>query len=419
MFGGATQPSSNPFGQSTQQRPTSSIFGQSTQQLQPSFSSVFGPSTAQQPQQQQAPVINLLNQSTAASQPSFGGSILGQSVVQPLPRLGQSGLGDSQWRPHGLLQPRKLLGLRSTLWPGRMLHSMYLPDSNHAAGEKPVPEQIELLAKKWIPTDPDCSFQTYLYNQVAPDTAQFYHPAPGEDERKWEEALQKKPDANSIPINIRGFEQLGHRMKMQDLTLSALRTRMHEINDSLNALREKHELQLSVRAQKARERHVALSRRVLRLAGTVQVLRNRGYALDGVEEGLKKQLENIASKAFSPVLAGRQEEVWARLVVLRERANMMQEELKKISVPADGAPVLDEEKLEKVRKVSSLFILFYGLGSQLCRSLQTTRLNLNTSRRRSATSRRTLRLGKRRRYLLVMVLCARRGQGVSLLAVMH
>lgn len=354
IFGGAAQGTSNVYGQS-QQKPTSSFFGQSTQQQPPSFSSTFGGSTAQQPQQQQPPVINLLNQSTVAPQPSFGGSILGQSVAQPLPRLGQSGLGDSQWRSYGL-QPRKFFDLPS------MLRPYHHPKSNLSLGEKPVPEQIELLAKKWIPTDPDCAFQAYLYNQVAPDTAQFYHPAPGEDERKWEEALQKKPDANSIPINIRGFEQLGQRMKMQDLALSALRTRMHEINNSLNALREKHELQLSVRAQKARERHIALSRRILRLAGTVQVLRNRGYALDGVEEVLKKELENIASKAFSPVLAGRQEEVWARLVVLRERANMMQEELKKINVPADGAPVLDEEKLGKVRKVSFSVLLYEGVG---------------------------------------------------------
>jgi len=235
-----------------------------------------------------------------------------------------------------------------------LLRQGLLSPSNSYAGEKPVPEQIELLFKKWNPTDPDCAFQQYLYNQAAPDSAQFYHPGPGDDERKWEEALQKKPNADAIPFNVRGFWELGQRMQMQDKALEALRLRMHEINSSLNAIKEKHELDSSVRAQKARERHVELSRRVLRLAVTVQTLRNRGYALDGVEERMKKGLEAIAKDAFSPVLAGRQEEVWARLVVLRERANMLQEELKKIGAPSEGDSIMDEEKTEKVKKVCNM-----------------------------------------------------------------
>jgi len=307
---------------------------------------MFGGSTAQPSNQQHAPVINLLGQSTAGSQPTFGGSILGQSVVQPLPRLGQLGVSDSQWRPPGL-QPRMIFPLRPNL----------LSKPNRFAGEKPVPEQIELLFKKWNPTDPDCAFQQYLYNQAAPDSAQFYHPGPGDDERKWEEALQAKPNADAIPFNVRGFWELGQRMQMQDKALEALRLRMHEVNAALAAIKEKHELDASVRAQRAREKHVQLARRVLRLAVTVQTLRNRGYALDGGEERLKKGLEAIAKDAFSPVLAGRQEEVWARLVVLRERANMLQEELKKIGAPSEGAPIIDEEKTEKIKKVCHFVLL--------------------------------------------------------------
>lgn len=331
------------FGSSGAQ-PTSNVFGQSTQQQKPNL---FSQSTQQQQQAaQQAPVFNLLTQSTTqVPQPAFGGSILAQSV-QPLPRLGQSALGDSAFRPSGL-QPRRIIFDYS---------GMFLSYAKHCAGEKPVPEQIELLFKKWNPSDPDCAFQEYLYNQAPADSAQFFHPGPSDDERKWEEALQKKPDPNAIPFNIRGFWELGLRMKMQDKALEALRLRMHEINTALGALKEKDELQLEIRAQKAKQRHIALSRRVLRLAATVQTMRNRGYAMDGMEERLKIELEKLQKVSFSPVLAGRQEEVWARLVVLRERANIMQEEFKKLGITATAGPELSDEQQELLKRVCLLLL---------------------------------------------------------------
>jgi len=231
------------------------------------------------------------------------------------------------------------------------------------AGEKPIPEQIDVLFRKWNPQDPECAFQYYFYNQVPAESAPYYQPNPGEDEKKWEEALQKKPNETAIPVLIRGSWELGERIKMQDQAVKILRQRMHDINKSLDQRMQDHDLNFTAKVQNARRKHVELSRRTLALATKVQVLRNRGYALDSTEEELRKKLQQLEKGAFDPVLNGRQEEIWARLTVVRERAEMLQNEVKKMGEKAGGVDeVIDEENMKAIKKVRSAFHLFKFTG---------------------------------------------------------
>lgn len=118
---------------------------------------------------------------------------------------------------------------------------------------------------------------------------------------------------------------------------------------------QNHDLAVSVRAADAKRKHIALSQRCLALATKVQVLRNRGYAMDGAEEELKKRLVLLEKGAFDPVLSGRQEEIWARMSGIRARAKMLQEEQERLGGRVNGAEegeVLDEASMAMVKKVS-------------------------------------------------------------------
>jgi nuclear pore complex protein Nup54 len=88
----------------------------------------------------------------------------------------------------------------------------------------------------------------------------------------------------------------------------------------------------------------------------VQVLRNRGYALDGAEEELKGRLEKLEKSAFEPVVGGRQEELWARMTIVRERARTLKAEMERLGAggasAGDGSGEIDEGTMEKVRQVS-------------------------------------------------------------------
>ena len=251
-------------------------------------------------------------------------------------------------------------------------------------------DQIELAFAKWNPQSPHTLFQTYLYNTVPEADAPFYGPNPSEDETKWEEALAKKPNAGSIPVSVRGFEQLAIRMQQQYQNLTVLRGRLHEINDGLNSLLQKHDLDVSVRAAECRRKHLALSKQCLSLAAKTQVLRNRGYAMDAAEEELKKKLLLLEKSVCDPALSGRGEEIWARMVGVRERGRTLQREFERAGRGSGGSTgvEIDEEVMKRARKVclsfsfvGSVLIAFARVDTKMgnfCRSWKTIALSLLT-----------------------------------------
>ncbi|KAF1833131.1 hypothetical protein BDW02DRAFT_570319 [Decorospora gaudefroyi] len=357
LFGSTSAPPGGLFGQSQQQQPqqssatqpslfgstaaqqnnSSSLFGQplqgQQQQQQNAGSSLFGQPQQQQQQQQQP----------QQQQSNMSNSLFGASL-QPAPILNNSQAQSIQQQREGLPQLRQ-----SSAQP-------FAGSTTQGHREKSVVEQIRIINNKWDPENPECVFQYYFYNSVKPEEAPFYGPSQGEDERKWEEALSKKPSAGAIPVLARGFEQVGERIKQQAAAVTALRTRLHEINNSLSLLKDAHELTVASRITEAKRKHIVFTQRTLALATKVQILRNRGYVMDQQEEDLKKKLIELEKQTFDPVLGGRQEEIWARMSGVRERARILQEETEKLGKTIDqqqnGELLTDEDQkaLEKLLK---------------------------------------------------------------------
>ena len=216
-------------------------------------------------------------------------------------------------------------------------------------------EQMETAFLKWHPQSPSSLFQTYLYNSVPPDLAPFYGPTFRDDEAAWEEALRKKPSAGSVPIAVRGFFELGKRAVGQKQAIDTLRGRLVEINQGLEQILRTHDLSLSTRTAECRRRHIRLSRRCLSLAAKVQVLRSRGYALDKEEEELKKKLVVLEGMVCDPALCARGEEIWARMVSIRERGRMLEREFEKAGRTTETDGEIDEAVFKRCREVSGPF----------------------------------------------------------------
>lgn len=143
------------------------------------------------------------------------------------------------------------------------------------------------------------------------------------------------------------------RMNMQLQALHTLSGRLHEINSGLSKLLQKHELGISVRATECRRKHLRLSHQCLGLAAKTQVLRNRGYAMDGPEEELRNKLLLLERSVLDPALNGRSEEIWARMVSVRERGRLLQREFEKAGrvLLQEQGQVVDEEVMIRVKKV--------------------------------------------------------------------
>lgn len=212
---------------------------------------------------------------------------------------------------------------------------------------------MEIIRDKWDPTNQTSPFRTYLYNFVGEDSAPFFQPGPEDDATKWEEALKSRPEPGYVPVLVKGFWELGKRAQRQKDFLSIMQTRLHEINQCLTDLLSRHDLKISVRIADCRRKHLVLSQRCLSLAAKTQVLRNRGYAMDDAEEELKKKLIQLERGIFDPSITGRAEEIWARMLAIREHAKRLTTEIERAGSGAtdDANESLDENVIKTAKKV--------------------------------------------------------------------
>ncbi|OBT84399.1 hypothetical protein VE02_06721 [Pseudogymnoascus sp. 03VT05] len=320
------QQSTGFFGQNTQtqqqqqpQQQQQSLFGQSAQAQQPQQPSLFGQT---QTQQQQQPT-GLFGQTAQTQQPQQQQpSLFGQPVqAQQQPNNQQSQFGSSQlWQPQ-----------------------------TQNPQPKSVPEQMQVVLEKWSPNSSTCVFKHYFYNKVADNQVPFYKAGPNEDPKAWDEALSKKPGPGYIPVLCTGFEQLGERIKTQNTTLAAFNRVLHEINGSLDAMMIRHDTETSVRILNAKRKHTMLKQRSLALATKVQILRNRGFAMGAAEEALKVKLTALDKSVCDPALSARAEEIWARMVSVRERARLLKEEMER-QAGSNGSS-MDEQTARRAEKI--------------------------------------------------------------------
>lgn len=83
----------------------------------------------------------------------------------------------------------------------------------------------------------------------------------------------------------------------------------------------------------------------------MQVLKNRGYALDSGEEELRKKLVALEGMICDPALSGRGEEIWARMVSIRERGRTLEREFEKAGRNMDKSGEINEAVFKRCREV--------------------------------------------------------------------
>lgn len=215
-----------------------------------------------------------------------------------------------------------------------------------------IPAQMAIIKEKWDPANLSSPLRTYLYQVVDEHNAPFYQPGPGEDENKWEEAVSKRPGPNYVPALARGFWDLGKRAQRQREFIEKCNIRLHDINQSLDAQLEIHSQRVTTRIADCRRRHIATSQRILALAAKIQTLKNKGYVMDNAEEELRTKLVKLEKQIFDPSLNGREQEIWARMLGIRERGKRLKMEMEKAAVGARvDESALDEATVMTAKKV--------------------------------------------------------------------
>jgi nuclear pore complex protein Nup54 len=302
--------------------------------------------------QQQSNGMSLNTMQQSQQQPSAGLGGLGQSMAnqqqQPLLQLGQGSLAPSRGTPSIWEEGRGLGGsiFSTTEIPCYSLTCM--------AVYRTIPAQMMLIKFKWDPNSLSCPLRTYLYQVVDEQNASFYQPGPGEDDNKWEEAVSKRPGPNYVPALARGFWDLGKRAQRQREFIEKINIRLHDINQSMDAQIEIHSQQIASRLAECRRKHLVASQRTLALAAKVQLLRHRGYVMDTSEEELRSSLSKLEREIFDPGLTSREQEIWAKLLSIRERSKTLQKEYGRTASSAQGeTSSFDESAAQAAKRVSS------------------------------------------------------------------
>ncbi|KXT05421.1 hypothetical protein AC578_11012 [Pseudocercospora eumusae] len=355
---------------------------------------LFGASTTQNQNAGASSLFGNTNQNQNQSNNNAGASLFGGSTTQQQQQPQQQ-QGSSLFGGVGQNQQQQALKASSfnpqTVTVGNLGHTMthaqlqrlQFSGASTVPNEKSITKQIQTVKEKWNPAlpkqlDPNAPnnipttiLKTYFYNAAAKEYAPFFYPdeSRGEDERSWEEALSQRPELPKIdgqevttltyvPVLCVGFQALGQRVETQAKIIEEMRIRLHEMNNSLSAVMAAHQQRITVKINNVKKQHEVLSQRCLRLAVKVQVLRNRGYALDPQEEGLRRTLLDLEKQVTDPGFIGREDEIWARMVALRERARWLEEEGKRVagqiqdqSRNAGKQGGVSEEVLAKTRKI--------------------------------------------------------------------
>lgn len=209
---------------------------------------------------------------------------------------------------------------------------------------------MKYVWERWNERDPNCVFKHYFYNKVDEGKVPLYKPQPGENPTEWEEALQNKPATGFMPVLCTGFAGAADRMKTQSKAIAEFNRRMHAINNDLDIILQRHELETDVRALAARRRQATIAQRLVALAARAQLLRNRGYALSGDEDDLQARLQQLEKEVLDPATAAREEDLWSKLIVLREYADQLNREMDKPSSAKEAG--LDQDTEARAKMVS-------------------------------------------------------------------
>lgn len=317
------QASVGPFGApnaastQTQNQSGPGLFGTST-------TGGFGTSIQQQQQPQSGGMFGLSSQQPTQAQQQQPQRPLDQTL-----RFGQSQQGQSA---------------SPSLWEeGRGLNVF-----------RSIPAQMNIVKNKWDPQNLSSPLRAYLYQHVGSETEAFkYRAGPDEDEDKWEEAVNKRPGPEWVPLVVRGFFELGRKAQIQMEAIQRCNMMLQEINASLDAQLDTHRQNVATRLEECKRRQLTTAQRTLALAVKVQTLRNRGYVMDNAEEELKSKLEKLQREVFDPSLNAREQEVWARMLAIRERAKRIKLEMERLSPAAsEKDSTLDEETIMAAKKVN-------------------------------------------------------------------
>lgn len=327
LFGAKPQTSmgNGLFGNNNQQRTTGVLGGNTTGGLfgnKPAQPQMGGATTGglfgnNQPAQQQQQNTGFGLKST---QPSFAWSQQSQQPQQP--QQSQSSLFGTQTQQQQFPNSH-LMGSLNLQAPS----SLTLQQQQSANYPQQIQEQIIKCKESWDPSSAKSKLRTFVYNKVDEQQALLYSKPNNILQEEWDTAIKIKPNDQVIPVELLGFEALNQRNQIQIENVAQSRTILKQLLEKNTQLQQRHELEIASRILKVSNKNVEIETRLLKLGSQLAILKNRGLPLNITEEKMWNQYKDLLKRSEDPSGLGKTNELWARLVVLKERARNISDQL--------------------------------------------------------------------------------------------
>lgn len=293
--------------QNTQKsQPSTGLFGQDTSNT---TGGLFGASNTLNNQQQTQ------TQQTQQMQPGTGG-LFASLLNDPQPSFGWNN-SQTTSNPHSTLSTSLLLNLAAPAQAQKNVCS-YTPA---------ISDQIVKLKEQWDPRSSKCALKTYIYNCFSEQeiAVLLQQPRPADESPEdWEKAMSNRTSALHYPVKVSSFSAVAERIEVQLDHVAKSRLLLNNIYEQLNQLSFKHDLDNTTRILKAKVKHAKLSRRLLRLATVLAVLKLKGYPMLPEEEEMSKQFQALNSHLDDPNgPLGKLSDLYARLAILKSRSEDM------------------------------------------------------------------------------------------------
>ncbi|KAF5209096.1 hypothetical protein E0198_004371 [Clavispora lusitaniae] len=260
----------------------------------------------------------LFGSSTAATGTSsglFGGQSSNNNTTQP--SFNWSGQKPANQAPGALN-----LSLSSQAPSQTQQTTSYTPAIN---------DQVIKLKEQWDPSSGKCALKTHLYNKFTEEEINvlMQQPRPAnESPEDWEQAMSKRPGPLYYPVKVSSFSEVAQRIEVQLDHVAKSRILLRNINDKMGQISSKHDLDNTTRIMQAKVKHTNLSRRLLRLATVLAMLKLKGYPLLPEEEEISKQFQTLLAKVSDPNgSVGKLNDIYARLAILKGRSEDLSSQL--------------------------------------------------------------------------------------------
>lgn len=162
------------------------------------------------------------------------------------------------------------------------------------------------IMSKYNPTSSDCAFTYFFYNVVEESKVQQILAGLRQkylmvSESQWRDAIAANPEPKKmVPVPARSFDDIAARVEQQKARKEMLTNVLNVLKKNMDSLEQKNKVETQKKIKEAKETHMRLYTRLLKLMIRIEVQMQRGIGMRNEDIQLKNKLNALMMQLHRP-----------------------------------------------------------------------------------------------------------------------